>query len=240
MPSEAMRACGWRKIGALYLVGEKSGIACCKLPIPLVPHFCNVCGLDHTVHHFQGWKWVDPKPLISSKPCLAENVAFFAAYCPAMDPERMGDKVGLMWVGVHFYPTAEAFLFEANAMGISKRINTLPRGFELGKTWVFLAHPRAIRNQPAATDWQLLGLVKPADAEEAKDSWTPAIFRIFRPIAVEKIVTRTQLADESEMDKLRERGITPVAVDDNDAAHVGPTRYTRGGDHQSELELANE
>ena len=125
----------------------------------------------------------------------------------------MGDRVGLLWIGAQFYPTANAFLFEVGRMGISRRIRAVPRGFKLGEHWVFLAHPKCIRMSVSVID---------ADASDAEETtWTPGIFRIFRPTAIEKIVTQSEFDDEAAMAELREQGITPVPVGDNDKNHQG-------------------
>lgn len=227
--TEARRGCGWRKVGGLYLMGEKGGIACCKLPIPLPKHFCPVCGLDHTVHQTRGWSWMDPRPLIESKMCTNVEPATAGDgfhqvfYCPAMDPAQMGDKVGLLGIGAQFYPTSTAFLFEAERMGISRRIANVPRGFRLGETWVFLAHPKTIRRPGVSMTVTITGLdgkVDLLDEGEEEELWTPGIFRIFKPTAIEKIVTAEEYADAEAMTKLRERDITPVVLPD-DKKHTG-------------------
>jgi hypothetical protein len=105
-------------------------------------------------------------------------------------------QVGLLWVGEKFYPTPYDFSQEAGVMGISRRIPALPKDFKLGETWVFLAHQKACWESRPETPW-------------VRDP-RPGIFRIFKPIAVE-YVTRGDETPE-ELEKLRERGITPVKV----------------------------
>lgn len=230
--AEARRACGYRKVGGLYLCSDTLGVPCCKLPIPLPKHFCSVCGIDHTIHFTRGWTWMDPKPLIESKECIkaTSDAIINKFFCPAMDPSSMGKEVGLKWIGSQFYPTAGSFLFEAERMGISIRLNKLPRRLKLGETWVFLAHMKTILTRK----W-----VEPPDPNPMNetghwdDLWTPGIFRIFKPERVEKIVTATEFANTEAMDALRERDITPVAVPDNDKRHQGSV-YDQDED---ELEL---
>lgn len=47
------------------------------------------------------------------------------------------------------------------------------------------------------------------------------IITLFKPIAVEKIVTETEFKDTEAMDALRKKGIEPVVVADNDKDHQG-------------------
>jgi hypothetical protein len=122
--------------------------------------------------------------------------------------EQLGDRVGLLWIGAGFYPTATDFMAEAEVMGVSRRVTAVPRGFELGKTWVFLAHPKI--------------------KQTSNDDWIGGVFRIFKPERIEKIVTQAQAQDEAEMNRLVEAGITPVVVPDDDRDHQG-TVYDKPG-----------
>lgn len=201
MAIEAKRGCGFRKVGGLYLVGGNAGGPCCKMPIPL--EICPCCG--NGVKQTRGWTWIDPRPWLKGF-CLYPERG-----CPMADPAQLGERVGLLWIGAGFYPTADAFIAEANAQGISRRITAVPRNFKLGESWVFLAHPKAIRDPIRL---HKLG-------EDAPLEWRPGVFRIFRPTAIEKIVTVTQSADEAEMLRLHKAGVTPVVVPDGDRDHMG-------------------
>ena len=148
MASEPRRACGYRKVGGLYLCSDGLGAGCCKLPILL--HVCPTC--NGGVKQTRGWQWIDPRPWLKGEcsempprksPEWVGNpnyVAFDA--CPAATPERLGEKVGLLWVGEQFYPTPSSFAVEAASMGVSRRIIAMPRGFKVGESWVFLAHQK--------------------------------------------------------------------------------------------------
>lgn len=198
--AEMKRGCGWRKINGLYLVGgEGPGLACCKLPIPL--HTCPTChgGIKQT----RGWQWIDPSPWLKGQCSAGVGMSII---CPASDPDRLGDRVGLLWIGGGFYPTTQAFLAEAAQQGISRRIKAIPRGFKVGEHWVFLAHPTAI---PALT---FQGEPQPA---------MPGVFRIFKPTRIEKIITETMSKDADVMAELEKQGITPVIVADDDKRHQG-------------------
>lgn len=202
MSVEPRRACGYRKVGGLYLVSDGIGAPCCKLPIIL--HVCPTChgGIKQT----RGWTWIDPKPFLSGN-CTGSGT------CPAASPENLGDRVGLLWIGAQFYPTTDVFSLEALTMGVSRRISAIPNDFKLGKTWVLLAHPKVKQ------------VVNP---ETGETEWQAGVFRIFRPTRLEKIVTRSQAEDEDAMDRLRDQNITPVIVPDDDKDHQG-TVYDKDG-----------
>ncbi|MEW6385948.1 MAG: hypothetical protein AB1491_00305 [Thermodesulfobacteriota bacterium] len=189
---EAKRGCGFRKAGGLYLVAPGDGQPCCKLPFKL-----DVCPTCHAgIKPARGWTWVDGDALLGNAECIDTTKIF----CPAASP-NMG-QAGLLWIGEKHYPTVVDFQQEAAAMGISRRIPTLPRGFVLGKTWVFLAHRKAV----------YLGHTGSASEYSGPEEhfYAPGIFRIFKPTAVEYVVRGDET--EEELQKLRDRGITPVKV----------------------------
>lgn len=190
MAIEARRGCGFRKVGGLYLVGERNSGHCGLLPLPLV--VCPTCGGG--IKQTRGWTWIDPTALFPEPSCDAD-----CSRCP-IAADRIGERAGLLWIGASFYRTPEHFLVESNQLGVCRRIAALPRGFEVGTHWVFLAHPTA------------------CSTPEKK---IPGVFSVFRPRAVEQIVTETEAKDELAMAKLRKRGITPVAVPDDDPDHRG-------------------
>jgi hypothetical protein len=207
MAVESSRGCGHRKVGALYLVGSGSGMPCCKLPIPLTP--CPTCGGG--IKQTRAFTWIDPRPWFKGE-CFGQP-----AHCPAADPERLGARCGLIWVGEKFYPTTEAFNKEADEQGISRRIAAVPKGFEIGKTWVLLAHPKAVYEDTGMK---------------------PGVFRIFRPQAIEKIVTASQARDDEAVARLRQQGIRPVIVPDDDPDHQGSV-YDEIDDESDATVLAN-
>lgn len=214
MAIEGRRGCGYRKVGGLYLVGSGEGIPCCKLPVVL--HICPTCGGG--VKQTRGWTWIDPKPWFANKTC-SQPAYLGGGACIAATPEAFGERVGLLWIGTAFYPTPGDFLKEANAMGISRRITAVPRGFKVGEHWVFFAHPKVQK------------LVADGTGEE---SWLPGVFRIFKPQRIEKIITETMSRDEALMTDLAEKGITPVIVPDGDRDHQGSV-YDDASDDQAVL-----
>lgn len=184
MAVEARRGCGYRRVGGLYLVSEGQGRPCCRFPIEL--HVCPTCSAG--IKASRGWTWLDIAPFTRS-PCKV------AAACPLESPSG---RVGLLWVGEVHYPTPAHFDLEAAALGISRRISKVPRGFVLGETFVALAHRKAI---------------------QAGEGFRSGIFRLFRPTRLELIVKQSAFEDTVAMDKLRMRGITPVPVPDDDPDH---------------------
>ena len=202
MATEPRRACGYRKVGGLYLCADNSGGPCCKMPILL--EVCPTC--NGGIKQSRSWQWIDPRPWIDGK-CTASPVT--AMSCPLAN-NTLGDRVGLIWIGEQFYPTPASFNEEAARMGISRRIKTIPHGFKLGETWVWFAHPKI--KARTATDERGYG---------AKTEWIGGVFRVIRPDRIERIITQSDSANEAEMAKLREAGITPVVVPDDDKDHQG-------------------
>lgn len=240
MPIEARRGCGYRKVGKLYLMGTGISIPCDRLPYELVP--CKCCGwaptqnrvisrlhrnyfrgtlkkglgVSVTGQHFVMRKAVDGE--IRLAPCDCES------FCPICYPddileEKLMDSeyIGLMWVGNRYY-TSREFVQEANTMGVCKAISQLPKGLILGKTWIFLAHPKVpIYEDPEYLkelgEWKL--------GEEARDKLAPkpperpAIFYAFTPQRLEMLLPES----ECTPDKLRqytERGITIIPVPESE------------------------
>jgi hypothetical protein len=104
--------------------------------------------------------------------------------CPLADAKV--ERAGLLWIGEKFYPTPGAWEKEAREMGISRRIKAIPRGFKIGETWIALAHIKAT-------------------------NYTPGIFRLFRPTAIEYVVKGTET--ETELEDMEKRGISLVKVE---------------------------
>lgn len=170
MAVEGKRGCGFRKIGGLYMVGEYVSVPCDRLPFIL--DVCPCCGGgvkqtrgttwiqpldlfegDHPTRRY----WHNPETgkdeLMASYgcECLTKN-----PNCPLCFPsevfkyfeddgvtEVLHGKALLLWIGAQHYPTPQDFMKEGIQMGFSRRVTSIPRGFKLGKTWVFMAHPKA-------------------------------------------------------------------------------------------------
>ncbi len=177
---EGPRGCGYRKEGGLYLRCDGIGERCGRLPLPCA--VCPCCGQG--IKPARGWTWIDPRPLVDGKPCDASMDT-----CKACPLNGVTSRAGLLWIGEKFYPTPEAWLDEVARMGVSRRVTQAPHGFEVGKTWVLVAHRK----------------VTIGDAEPA-----PAIFHAFRPSRVECVVPENETKEK--IDALEKRGIVPVVV----------------------------
>jgi len=183
---ERKRGCGYRQQGGMYLVSGGLAKVCYKLPIPL--NICPTCG--HGINPARGWTWVEsdlilhiscnPPKEILKIPCNGMG------NCYPFD-DRGPDRFGLLWIQQGYKTTAD-FTRESIAMGVSRRIanNGIPRGFEIGVTWVLLAHRKAV------------------------DGKEPGIFQAFRPTAIEYVVHEDD--SQEKLEKLEERGITLVKV----------------------------
>jgi hypothetical protein len=196
MAIEAVRGCGYRKVGGLYLMGGKIGAPCCKFPYEV--GVCPTCGGG--ISQTRGFKWINPKELLGecdserySKQYLVEPLSL----CPIPDQE----KAGLLWVGKAHYATPADFLSEAREQGISRRIRTLPKELKLGETWVFFGHPEAVLTRD----------------DEGEAVYRPGLFCAFIPTHVEKLVKESELEEVRE--DLEKRGIRPVPIPDNDPDH---------------------
>jgi len=206
MAVEPRRGCGYRKTGGLYLMGGKLSAPCCKLPIPL--DVCPTCGAG--VKQSRGWTWINPKPFLDAKVCTEIGFVKQRPLCPAARPGLLGDRVGLIWIGAQFYPTAEHFQHEAATLGISRRIKAVPRGFVVGEHYVFFAHPKVFAK--TVTDDRGFG---------AHTEFTAGIFAMFKPTHIEMLCKESDRTNEVKMHDLKKRGITPVFVPDDDPDHTG-------------------
>lgn len=209
---EGRRGCGYRKVGGLYLMAGNLSMPCGRMPYELV--VCAACG--HGIKPARGWTWIDPVEAFEHElvDCL---VGRQCQHCPLGAGGETCGRCGLIWIGEAHYPSPEAFTREAASMGISRRVSTLPRGFEVGKTWVLLAHRKAITRdcEECVEGWRESdgeGSV-PVPCDECGKTGlvhVPAIFSAFVPERVEQVVAED--CTDEEADKIRERGIEPVIV----------------------------
>ena len=193
---EGKRGCGFRnKKGALYLVDldPANFRQCGKLPFALGP--CPVCG--EGIRPSRQWVWVEADAVLASarkKPCAQEELDGCPG-CPLDLAAKIG-KAGLLWIGDKYY-TPASFTKEAKAMGISRRVAFVPKGFQVGKTWVLLAHIRAVHDGSALR---------------------PGIVTAFQPKAIEIICDGKESAEEIQAYEVR--GLTPVFIDNGGVAAV--------------------
>ena len=204
MASERRRLCGYRKIGALYLVSDGAIEPCGMLPRRL--QICPTCG--HGLKANRGFQWVRaelisyPTDVRGCDYCIGtvEGIPTVALRCVMRSLVKTPEQIlGLLWVGGSYYHTPAHFVQEARVQGISRRVSTVPKGLELGKTWVLLAHRRVVV----------------LDADGA----VPAIFGMFQPTRVEILITEEQSTNGEYLAALAKRRITPIVVPTNDSDH---------------------
>lgn len=203
---ESARGCGFRKGGGIYLVSGALAEPCPKLPIEL--HKCPACGGG--IKQTRGFQWITPDPLLDPGPHGSRDHERVCPLGTAIDWSG-GRRCGLIWIGESFYPTPDAFMDEAGSMGVSRRIQAVPRDFVIGETWVALAHPRAIPGECEHGVPVTRGMCSrcPEGVPDAK--WRGGVFTFFRPAAIEYIVKGDET--EEELDRLEERGFRLVRVE---------------------------
>jgi hypothetical protein len=239
MAVEPRRGCGFRKVGGLYLICAGLAAPCDRLPIPL--GVCPCCGGG--IKQTRGWTWIQPARLFGGKhdPCGCRPS------CPACDPDAiLGEdgRAGLLWIGEQFYPSPADFAAEAARLGVSRRISAVPRGFKVGETWIFVAHPKAVQTTLVNKEGESLFAEEPGLG--------PGIFQAFRPSRIERIVKQSELEHYQDVladvapalesgAKLQDlvpasyevfwrlradvaRGITLVPVPDDDPDHLATYR----------------
>jgi len=198
MAQESRRKCGFRKVGATYLTGKGLAVSCKRLPFPITT--CPHCG--------EGIKISRAMRLLSSTALFKDAKACpdKKCKCPLAHGESLG-QVGLMLVGMNHYKKPEDFVLEAERLGVSKRIPRVPKGLEIGKTWVFLAHKKAVEIYANDTLLPKLRIEKRV----------PGVFYAFIPQAIEMLVDGTY--STAQRKELKERGFTLVDVPTDDPDH---------------------
>ena len=191
---EGRRLCGERKLGGLYFRSDGGVGSCGRLPIAL--ERCPCCGNGIKLSRVP--QWVDADTLLRPYAEMECPTPDSCSTCP-INRAIMGGlgRSLLVTVGEKYYPTPQEFVEESLRMGLSRRItgNQVPRGFEIGKTWVLLAHRKAIHTIP----------------EIGKEvNYTPGIFGMFRPDRIEVVVSGEEA--DSVIDGYLKRGLTPVKI----------------------------
>jgi hypothetical protein len=92
--------------------------------------------------------------------------------CWICNPELLGSRAGLIWIGEQHYDNPGIFMREAARMGISRKIGAIPNGFEIGHHAIFLAHRKCI---------QVTG-------PEGRREWQAGVFMAFRPTHVDLVI----------------------------------------------------
>jgi len=263
------RGCGYRKVGGLYLMTDPGQMAPCGI-LPKELHQCPTCGGG--VKHKIGFSWVQAR-LLTIEPAEVEACPICTRIDGAIERVGAGEgtrggcklrslaenartKVGLIWIGASYYPEADEFITEAQALGMSRRVHAVPKGFTLGTDWILLAHIHACaeRLDPECEKCEGSGevlhpkIVRQMDANVREQQpegiaatlgiemkvacpicskRRPGVFSLVRPARIEQIVTETQAQDEEFIEKLRKRNIEPVVVPDDDPDHQGRVERRR-------------
>ncbi len=228
MAVEQIRGCGFRKVGGMYLFGENISSPCDRMPFPLTT--CPVCGQGIKVS--RGFTGINPLKLfgnhdgslvelINDQPITAICKDKFRP-CFLCDPQDQ--PAYIMLVGEKYYKTPHDFMDEAQRMGISKRIPFIPKDLELGKTVIYLAHPKACEVKKPVALQQAMAIVEGSETnqprllETEKVGKALGIFTAFIPQRIEKLVWESELTDEKR-EGLTKRNITPIPIPDGDLDH---------------------
>lgn len=215
MASETKRGCGYRKVGGMYLVGNYVSVSCDRLPYPL--EVCPVCGAGIKVG--RGLTKINPLKLFDTHIDCSDKFR----PCFMCDPKD--EPAYIMGVGEKYYPTPEHFIQEGVRQGFSKRIAQIPKEFEIGKTVIYLAHPKACEiREPVAVQqaMNILEAQQPTMIDTDKVKKTTGIFTVFIPQRIEKLYWQSELGkmSDKEKEKLTKRGITPIGIPDGDKDHA--------------------
>jgi hypothetical protein len=170
---ESERYCGYRKPDAtgvgIYLMGPKYGEKCERLPFPL--SVCSVCG--EGIRFSRNMRIINPSRLFGKavEPvCTKECQQHDHESCPMCNPEAVAGAVGgVMWAGQKFY-TPDKFNIEAAGMGISKKISSVPKAFQIGVHHVYLAHKKAVL------------------VYDGINPWRPGVFMVFKPTHIDLVI----------------------------------------------------
>lgn len=222
MAVEQKRGCGYRKIGGIYLVVDGPGQPCGKFPIPL--NDCTTCG-HSPANGVAGPAIQRIKNLevaARAGDCLLRSTDACNS-CPfsTMALGRLVQEqpwAALMYVGQGFY-TPKSFIIEAEEMGVSKRVSSVPKWFEVGKTWVYLAHIDAVSKPCDCAEKTEDKTIDPKceRCEGTGGYFEHGIFYAFRPSRVEVIIPNTMIAEDRTA--LIEKGYTLVEVPWDDPDH---------------------
>jgi len=214
MASEGRRGCGHRKVGGLYLVAGGIGEPCERLPVPL--ECCSGCGQG--IKQTRSLRWMKPEVLLSqAKACAFDkDHCTRCVICQPVLLERSAipkDKMALLWVGEKFYATPQDWTIEAMKMGVSRRIATIPKELVIGRSWVVMAHAKAVPT--------VIKVKNPGDLVEHEEVvMKPGIFHAFVPQAIELIVTPSMKKEEWVEDLVKKHGVKLVEVPEDDPDHA--------------------
>lgn len=182
---EEIRECGFRKPAkdgvGIYLRGPGRFENCERLPFVL--DTCACCGAGFVPA--RGFTWINPTILFepyAMPRCTAnwddglvagwhQNDEHDHEACWMCNPELLGSRAGLIWIGEKYYKTPDDFVREVHKMGISRKVSAIPNGFEVGTHVIFLAHKRVSKS-----------------IVEGKEVWKPGVFMAFRPTYIDLVI----------------------------------------------------
>jgi hypothetical protein len=127
-------------------------------------------------------------------------------------------------VGKEYSP--QSFTTEALLQGVSKRIHSIPKKLELGKTVIYLCHNKACDVPDDSPDE--LPLVKEANGDKLeqppmvsipKTKKGLGIFTAFIPQRLEMLFYESEITDKLR-EKMAKRGISIVEIPDGDLDHA--------------------
>jgi len=205
MAVEARRKCGYRKVGKLYLEGDWLPIECDR---DLRLKVCPVCG--HGIRQQRGWHKIVPLHLfgvhgaVNGTPVQVSGACKCVPTCMMCYPPE--GVHGLLWVGRAFYKTPNDFVAEAKSLGISKAIPAIPHWFEIGKSVVYLAHPKC--KMMVQDEGELMPTLKEV----------PGVFLAWRPLRITRLFWESQRNSDA-VKEWEKRGVTPKFVPDGDKHH---------------------
>lgn len=184
--SEPKRGCGYRKGGGIYFRSDGAAMDCGRLPMELTT--CPCCG--EGVKFSRAPQWITGM-LLQSSVCTNEQ----PCNCP-LSKIYPGERYLLLWVGEKFYPTPEHFTRESREHGISRRIKSIPKGFEHGKTRIFLGHIKAVAT--------------PDPDNPGKMLYSRGVFASFVPSRIEYVIKGDETSEE--LDRMEKNGLKIVNV----------------------------
>jgi hypothetical protein len=249
MAVEAKRGCGYRRVGGLYLVGGGLSAPCNRMPFAL--DRCPTCGAG--VKFTRGHTWLQPDFFSVHEPekvITAAGPGYVRATacrdegpCPVCRNRNDFGPHLLLWIGrAHYSP--ESYLDESRKLGVSRRIAAMPKGLVIGETWVLLAHLDAVpvEHPTVCTRCKCFEAqhttMAPVNGHGVCEEFqapkpTPGIFSAFIPRAVELILKQSDATPE-RIEKEKKRGVTVVAVPDDDKDHQGSV-WDKDEEEQPEL-----
>lgn len=201
---EPKRLCGFRSPGkdgvGIYLRGSGFNEPCERLPWLLDK--CPCCGGMY--RQSRGFTWIDPMSMFDpySQPvCTAtlDDDPFEKHQherCWMCNPELLGSKAGLIWIGEKFYARPINFLKEAEIMGISRKLGALPNGFRVGEHAIFLAHSRTFSNR----------------LPDGKIEYKPGVFAAFKPTSVDLVIEDESWVPDKALELIKRIGEDKVRL----------------------------